>query len=337
MFNKEANLNAAEEALTNWPIKFTQIELASRSENVVYKVRTSGPSVYALRLHRPGYNSFEELNSEVNWAQALREAGIYVPKQIKTKVGANYAQVVPTDSQITHQVGLIEWLDGEPLAGLIKDSDKQQIEVYYFQLGELMAQVHNQSTEWRTPSSFVRRSWNASGLVGKNPLWGRFWQVDELDKAQVDLLSRARANLNLELENFELSDDTFGMIHADLHARNVLVNNKKLQIIDFDDCGYGWHAYELAIAEADAIGSIDGDVIKPKDIRSALVNGYKSIRTIKKGFERMLPPLAMVRHLIQLGWANDRRELLDQKFIESYISKLCPAVEEYLSQSAKPR
>ena len=30
------------------------------------------------------------------------------------------------------------------------------------------------------------------------------------------------------------------MIHADMHSQNVLIQEDKLSVIDFDDAGFGW-------------------------------------------------------------------------------------------------
>ena len=69
------------------------LDLASRSENVVYKVTNQNGENFALRIHRPGYNRLEELESEVVWAEALRNAGVYVPTHVETKENLFYALV----------------------------------------------------------------------------------------------------------------------------------------------------------------------------------------------------------------------------------------------------
>ena len=48
---------AAERAVAAWPIKLAAIELVSLSENAVFRVDGSDCARYALRIHRPGYNS----------------------------------------------------------------------------------------------------------------------------------------------------------------------------------------------------------------------------------------------------------------------------------------
>ena len=132
LFNEAVYRQAAEQALDNWNIKVTNLDLESRSENVVYKVTSEKNEKFALRIHRPGYNRLEELQSEVVWAEALRKAGVYVPNHLETKDHQFYTRVELGDNQTPHQVGLIEWLDGDSLESLASKASKEIIEDSYF-------------------------------------------------------------------------------------------------------------------------------------------------------------------------------------------------------------
>ena len=142
-----------------------------------------------------------------------------------------------------------------------------------------------------------------------------------------------QSHVHNQLMELNQTKDNFGLIHADLHARNVLVQGNKLQIIDFDDCGYSWHCYEIAVAETDAASSFDPKNVTALEIRDALIEGYRSTRHLNSRIEKELNIFTMVRTLIQLGWANDRRELMDGNFFTSYIDHLMPAVDSYLKES----
>ena len=65
----EASISAAMDALTSWDIEVQSAEVYSRSENVVVRIVDRQDAVYALRIHRPGYNSIEELRAEDSLAQ----------------------------------------------------------------------------------------------------------------------------------------------------------------------------------------------------------------------------------------------------------------------------
>jgi len=74
---------AASQALESFPVEVDDIKLVAHSENVTFRVSVRGSDMdYTLRLHRPGYNTFEELESERAWTRALHEAGIPVPESL---------------------------------------------------------------------------------------------------------------------------------------------------------------------------------------------------------------------------------------------------------------
>jgi len=64
----------AERALPEWRLGETKTELISRSENVVFRVDTRDGKAYALRVHRPGYHTLAELESEPIWTAAGHKA-----------------------------------------------------------------------------------------------------------------------------------------------------------------------------------------------------------------------------------------------------------------------
>ena len=71
-----------------------------------------------------------------------------MPAHIETKDHQFYTRVELGDNKTPHQVGLIEWLDGDSLETLVSKASKEIIENSFFKLGELMAQVHNQTSNW---------------------------------------------------------------------------------------------------------------------------------------------------------------------------------------------
>ena len=75
----------AEQALEEWDLGGARLSLAARSENVVFRVDSEGGRSWALRIHRPGYHTLLELESEPLWIAALNEAGIGAPVAERTR------------------------------------------------------------------------------------------------------------------------------------------------------------------------------------------------------------------------------------------------------------
>jgi Ser/Thr protein kinase RdoA (MazF antagonist) len=82
--------------------------LCNVSENHTYRVEDpASPSGYALRVHRPGYRTAHQIESELQWVDALREDGAVdtcVP--VRAPGGERVLNVHD------HNVVLWEWLPG---------------------------------------------------------------------------------------------------------------------------------------------------------------------------------------------------------------------------------
>ena len=139
--------------------------------------------------------------------------------------------------------------------------------------------------------------------MGDDPFWGPFWNLPQMHRKQREVIERARRTITEELSRLGHSNETFSLIHADLHPHNLVVGEHGLHVIDFDDAGFGWHHYELAVAlyryqEDDRFG----------DIRATLGDGYREVRPLPDSVVGMLPIFFLVRSLVHLGWRAQRPE-----------------------------
>lgn len=301
--------SAAREAIGSFPVTFQSLALINVSENITWRVTDRVGARYVLRLHRPGYHTLEELNAERLWIRALDAAGIGVPQGIRTVSGAEYATVRIGDTSEWRYAGLAQWADGEVLGDQIESQsgfleDPERVDRWFGQLGALIAVMHNQASAWTVPTAFKRHSLDADGLMGEAPFWGRFWEHPELAAEQSALLSQTRARLFAVLNRLEKSSETYSVIHADLHSFNLLVYGSTLSVIDFDDAGFGWHAYDLAVA------LLPYRTAKPfSKVQDAVLRGYRSRRPLAEAVTAMIPTFLLVRRLAIVGWMMHRPEL----------------------------
>jgi len=294
--------HAARQALEHWPVQVAELKFISQSENIVFKVRSAQEEEFVLRLHRPGYNSLAELQSERVWTAALNNTGISAPIGVPSITGEQFVQIEE------RYAGMLHWAEGTTLRPEFYATRDPHIRSRYLQqLGRLIARLHEQAIAWTPPQGFERRNLDTDGLVGEMPSWGRFWEVPEIDRAVRDRLSHLRKALQLILGEYEIlarATQQFSLIHADLHLDNVIRSNDTLHVIDFDDTAFGFHAFDLAVAinEFQTLPEYD-------EIADALITGYSTIRPIHA--ERMrawLRPFHVVRTCSLLGWLHDRPE-----------------------------
>ena len=299
------------------------VELLSLSENAVFRVDTAASRPFVLRLHRPGYNTLPEMESEVVWVEALRASGVNasVPKQALD--GARYVTVRVGDE--LRVAGAIEWVDGEPMQDLL-ERDASRVAQQYRLLGSVAARIRLQSEHWQPPTGFVRRRWDRDGLVGSNPLWGRFWEVPSLDESQRTVLVAARDELREELGSLSTDSSEFGLIHADLHLNNVMVSGSVSVVIDFDDAGFGWYLHELAVALHPAL-----ELPWYLEARAALLEGYEKSSALTDRERLLLDSFVTMRCLMVVGWLAARPELELHAFLPQVTEQAVRHASTWLS------
>ena len=136
---------------------------------------------------------------------------------------------------------------------------------------------------------------------------------------------KAREVIATTLASYGKPKETYSMIHGDLHMHNLIVGEHDLHVIDFDDAGFGWHQYELAVALNGHSGRKEFPAIV-----AALLKGYRSHRAFDAEAEALLPMFLLIRTLVLLGWIHQRPELGREKHIPRMIENACHHIERFL-------
>jgi len=314
---------AALKALESFPVTVENIELITHSENVTFRVSVKNSDTdYALRLHRPGYNSIEELESERIWVRALSDAGVAVQDSLVTNQGQHFELVDIPGTGEQHYAGMTTWLEGTLLSDYLeKTSDRKERERIFRRIGEIAAAIHNQSTRWEEPPGFTRRKLGLDCLLGEAPFWGRFWEHAELTKAEKDLLLQARDAASAALSAYGQKPDNFSLIHADAHPANIVHNGDDLALIDFDDSAYGWHMYDIASAQIEDMFAPDFN-----GLGGALLEGYRVHRPLARQDVEMLPTFLLIRGMAIIGWFHQRPEHAGSEYfaeVKNWVLEKC--------------
>ncbi len=317
----------ARDALRHWNLQDAALHLIKYRENAVFRVEQNGIR-RALRVHRQGYHSDAELRSELQWMQALAAAGISVPKFIPTESDESFVSHAADDLPGDIQIDLFEWIDGQQLGSVEEGiADAASVAETYAAIGELAARVHNQAVTWELPPGFVRHAWDAEGLAGEQPFWGRFWNLAAASKAEKELLVKGRDRVYGELRKLAKSPGSYSMIHADFVAENVLVDADQVRLIDFDDAGFGWHLFELATS----LFFIQGEPYFD-EAQDSLIAGYRSHRQLTDEQLELLPLFFLARGFTYVAWVHTRQETETAKELTPMLLAMaCRLTENYLS------
>lgn len=323
-------------ALPHWSLSDAKIEILKHRENTVFKVVSNQNQQFALRVHRHGYHSQDSLESEVQWMEALAADGIATPSVVQASDGRQVVTVsLPavddTLSPETRNCTLLRWIDGSPFdhLGTVERGVVTELKDRYRQLGSLAGRVHNQAQQWHPPTNFQRHRWDVDGLLGENPLWGRFWDHPLLSDNQRLLVIKAKIVLTSLLQQLGTGPEGYGLIHADFLPENILVKDGNLCLIDFDDCGYGWHMFEMATSLFPKISEPYFDALVDE-----YVAGYRSHRQFSDEHLSIFPAFVLLRGLTYLGWLMNRAEGLKNrdKLAQQIIDGMCEHIPELLDE-----
>jgi Ser/Thr protein kinase RdoA (MazF antagonist) len=300
----------AETAARAWGGRIVRV-LRDRENHVVEMALPSGDRA-ALRLHRSGYQSPEAIRSELWWCAELARAGLPVPAALPALDG----QLLLSLPDGRH-ASAIAWMEGEALGEAAKPFTLPLSRVLdaYHALGKLLARVHQTTDQLILPDGFTRPRWDLDGLVGDNPLWGRFWDHPVATPDQRSTLIRARDALRERLTG------DIGLIHADLLRENVLVNGRSVSLIDFDDSGFGFRLHDLGTALLQTFRQPE----QPQ-IRAALLAGYGT------DDDETVQAFTLARSLASVGWIMPRLQP-DDPIHKSHLDRAMTLAGQVLGRS----
>ena len=315
-------------ALARWGVRDCEPEIVKYRENAVFRVAAADGRDAVLRVHRHGYHSDAALRSELAWLEALHADGIAVPAVIPSAAGAPFEIVQGAGVPEPRQVDMLTWMPGIPIGTLEEGLNPAIVDVHavFAGVGRLCARLHNRTEAWTPPAGFTRHAWDREGLVGPEPLWGRFWEAAVLGTEERRLIERARASAREALTAYGRSPRCYGLIHADFNLDNMLLDGERVIPLDFDDCGFGWHLFDLATVWTIYHGSDLAEAI-----RAGVVEGYRSERDLPDEELEHLPLFELARAFSYLGWVHTRSETASAQSLAAEVAQLvCTLGEAYL-------
>lgn len=302
----------------------TVARLANVSENWTYRVDEPGTGrTVALRIHRPDYHSRGEVESELMWIDALREASVVsVPAPIVARDGAR-VRTIELEGDRPRHVTLLGWLPGEAPSA---DPDVDLVPSFRV-LGDVAARMHAFGIGWARPAAFRRFTYDDDAVL-ERALWGRWQDAPGIGAGEQRVLARADAEIRRRLGEYGRDSDRFGLCHNDLRLANLLVDGAQLSVIDFDDSGFSWFMNDFATA----VSFLEGDP-RIGEWAAAWLDGYTARRPLSRADRDILPTITMLRRMLLVGWVGFHYEHAAEARAlgAGYTTATCDLVEEYLS------
>jgi Ser/Thr protein kinase RdoA (MazF antagonist) len=298
--------------------------LCNVSENHTYRVEDpESGRCYALRVHRPGYRTAQQIESELDWVDALREDGavdtcVPVPAPDGERVVA-----VSLDGLGERHVVLFEWLPGAA-----PDPEGDAVIAGFRTLGAVSARMHAHARAWGPPAGFDRPVWDYERTLGAAGHWGAWQDGLGIGAEERRLLERLDGAIAARLEAYGRASDRFGLVHADIRLANLLVDAGQVRVIDFDDSGFAWFMYDFATTV-----SFMEEHPRVPELRDAWLEGYRSVAPLDAADEAELDTFVMLRRLLLVAWIGSHHTFATEaaELGAGFTAGTCALAERYLS------
>lgn len=289
----------AQEALTSWGISDAQLDLLTYENNAVYKV-TDGDNLYTLRIHRPEHKALARIQAELAWLGAIKQGmTLCVPEPVRPLYeGALDGINTPVVCVLFHWIEEGTFFrDTPPTVDFVRA------------VGRFAGELHTFSMTYVPPKDVQHTQLDWGGLFGKVSAEGTPSQYDPKEgeqhftDAQRDIMAQGAEKVRRVMETLGKSRQSYGLIHADLIPKNVMLNGDSVCALDFDECSYGYYLYDLA----PMLLMVKGEP-NFAELRQALWDGYTAVRPQPADYFDLLETLIAGRHIASCRWIAGNAE-----------------------------
>ncbi len=250
--------------------------------NDTFEVAVEGQR-YAFRLHTRGkwwLAGESDLRFELDLLSHLHRHHIPVSYPLPRRNGDLLGSVQAPEGERFYS--LFSWAPGDPPENMTVDQA--------YLLGRTLAEIHVVA-DLHEPKHTRYRLDEANKL--DRPLAELDQEIRNASPDDAEVIGHYAADIRQQLAVFDPGPTGWGIIHGDIQDLNFHFDtDDKITVFDFDMCGYGWRAYDLAYYYTRSA--------EPQ--RSAVLDGYQAVRPLSDAEH------AMITTFGRLAWiAHDGR------------------------------
>ena len=302
----------ATELLKDYGIHGAKVSCINFEFNATFAVESESGAKYALRININSTRTVENMKGEIEWVRHLnRTSGVHVPTPIATVKDDYIVSGLHADSDQILSAVMYSWLDGEEIGD---EPTSQQLH----EVGKAIATLHQESTDFTLSGNNALPTFNDFFWGTEDLLFSDKSVLSDADRA---LLQQAH-DLIMQFTNELYENSKIHIIHADMHGWNLMWNEGRLSIFDFDDCGYGVEAQDLAVTLY---------YLDTPEQDEALLNGYKSVRPLPAYSANAMKALLLQRRLLLLNYLFETKNQEHKEMLPAYLEKSLERVSTFLT------
>jgi Ser/Thr protein kinase RdoA (MazF antagonist) len=302
----------ATELLKDYGIHNAKVSCINFEFNATFAVESESGVKYALRININSTRTVDNMKAEVEWVRHLnRTSGVQTPTPIATMKDDYIVSGLHADSGQALYGVMYSWLDGEEIGD---EPTSQQLH----EVGKAIATLHQESSEFALSSgnslpTFSDFFWGTENFL--------FSDKSVLLDADRILIQQAH-DLIMQFTKELYENSKIHIIHADMHGWNLMWNEGRLSIFDFDDCGFGVDAQDLAVTLY---------YLDTPEQDEALLNGYKSVRPLPTYSANAMKALLLQRRLLLLNYLFETKNQEHKEMLPAYLEKSLERVSTFLT------
>ncbi|CUS04380.2 conserved protein of unknown function [Candidatus Promineifilum breve] len=264
-------------------------KLLRTQDNDHYLVTAGDGAQYAFRMYQQG-DRFRRVESdylyEMDWLNFLRERELPVSYPITRRDGGTIGHLDAPEG--LRYYAMFSLAHGDPLS--LKDPEQ------LYTMGEMMARIHVVSDGFTSPHA--RKPIDLAYLLDR-PLERirRLWVDDRI--GELDLVLTAAEEARDELAGLveQFPADGWGPIGGDFHHSSVYFDEvNRPTFFNFDLCGPGWRAYDIAAFLSNA-----NLMHAPAERAEAFFAGYFAVRQLNDAEHAAIAPFLTIRRVWLMG------------------------------------
>lgn len=260
-----------------------------RTQDNDHYLVTAGDQKYVARVYQLGRRLARQESDyqyELEWLNYLHSQNLPVSYPIPRRDGRYLGQVNAPEG--VRYYAMFSLAPGSPMS--LQDEDQ------LYTVGQEIARLHLVSNNFAP--SYQRQRMDLAFLVDK-PVerLKRFWEDSHPENLDVLLVTaeEAREEILALIRNEEHTEDSWGPIGGDFHAYSIFFDDNKPTFFNFDLCGPGWRAYDIAVF------LFNTNLIHQRspELAEAFFAGYYSVRPLSTNEHEAISPFITIRRIWQ--------------------------------------
>ena len=262
----------ARAALAAYDLGAVQLVFLQHNSGLVFRVESADHAKrYVLKIHEPiGTGSAataQQIRARLDWLAGLsRATSLVVQDPIPNRAGELLTSTCCSDLLKPFLCTLQRWAEGD-------HTDRDFTPAQAYQIGALLAELHNFSSQWKSPTAAGIPRYRLSTLRANIAALHPAIELGVLSASEYATIAAAGRLIEQVIRELGEQPQVWGAIHGDLHHGNLLFYGNEIRPIDFDSLSQAHYHSDLAI-------TLYHILHQEYQMRRMLLEGYRSLRDL---------------------------------------------------------